>query len=161
MADNYTIKIEGLDDVMRSFDQIPKKIVARAFFKALQASGYVIEKEVLIRTPVRSRLYFKGTLMESMLPMRGSGALRAAITTVVTLDSKSRGGYLEVGFGELGYIARFVEYGHRLVTHRPGKKEIGQVPPYPFMRPALEAATEIALDTFTATLSEYIAEGEF
>lgn len=54
------------------------------------------------------------------------------------------------------HVARFVEYGHRLVK---GKKEIGQVPAHPFLRPAFERSEAGAIEKFKDTLREEIAGG--
>lgn len=41
--------------------------------------------------------------------------------------------------------AHLVEYGHRLLSHKPSLKEIGEVEPHPFMRPALDEGADEAL----------------
>jgi hypothetical protein len=45
-----------------------------------------------------------------------------------------------------------------MVTHRPGKKEIGHVPAYPFMRPAFSASGDQAITAFCDTLLAAMAE---
>jgi hypothetical protein len=89
-----------------------------------------------------------------------AGDLRAALMSAVTLDAQFRGGVAEVGFGtKQGHIANFVEYGHRMVGHKPGKKELGMVAAHPFMRPAAEVSADAAIDAFADSLEATLKAG--
>jgi hypothetical protein len=61
----------------------------------------------------------------------------------------------------VAYLARWIEYGHRLVKggksrvglkgkYEPGR-QIGVVPAYPFLRPAYERTERASLDAFAET----------
>ncbi len=129
--------------------RLPRDIVLGGYNRALHAAADVIEAELDLRTPVQIALAGGDLVVEG-------GRLKESIVSVVTLDSNYRGGMVEIGFGKLGYIANFVEYGHRMVTHKPGSKEVGFVPAYPFMRPAAEAAAEPAIDAFAKSLAQTV-----
>jgi HK97 gp10 family phage protein len=131
MADEALIKIEGIEEVCELLQQASRAAMPRALLHGLTAGAAVIEEYVAGRTPDKT------------------GELLADLGTTVTLDSDFQGGIAEVGFGgKQGHVANFVEYGHRMVGHKPGKKELGNVEPHPFMRPAAEAAAEEAIEAF-------------
>jgi HK97 gp10 family phage protein len=132
------LRIEGIEEVSKMLKDAPRDVVARGFLKALGASGSVILQEVANRTP------------------EDEGELIRALKMDVALDSQYRGGVVSIHFGKLSYIARFVEYGHRAVGHKPKKKLLarGKVEARPFMRPALAAAADRAIDEFATALAE-------
>ena len=138
------IQITGLEQVQRNLAEAPAHIVASSYTKALDAGIKVIEAEVAARTPVQVEDY--GLHQES-------GSLLDHIMTTVEIDSSLRGGVAKVGFGKYGQVANWVEYGHRQVTHQPGKREVGFTPAHPFMRPALAAAADAAIEAFAETLA--------
>lgn len=129
------IEIDGVEEVAELFRNAPKESIPSALLKALSEAGRVIEEYMAGRTPDKT------------------GELLANLDISVTLDSDFRGGYAEIGFsGEQGHVARFVEFGHRMVGHKPDKKLLGQVEPHPFMRPAADASAEEALDVFVGVM---------
>ena len=149
------IKVTGITEVQKMLAEAPKSVVARGFLKALDAGAKVFEQELEIRTPV---------LVSALMTVAEKGKhhpgdLRRALMSLVTLDSQFRGGEAAVGYGKQGFIANFVEYGHRMVTHKPGKKHIGQVPAHPFMRPTFDAKADAALDAFAESLIGTLKEG--
>lgn len=134
------IKITGLEDVQRYLDEAPQNVVRKGFQKALAASIGVLKGELQLRTPV------------------DRGELRAAIRSRVKVDSDARGGIASLGFGKQSHVANWVEYGHRMVGHKPGKKLIGQVPAHPFVRPTFDAAADRAVEAFAASFSDSVRE---
>lgn len=140
MADGDFIDIRGIEETIRELERAPERIVKGAFARALTASAAVIMKAVNPRTPVEH------------------GDLKAALTFDVAIDSQGRGGVAKIGFGKLGWKARLVEYGHRMIGHKPGKKQSGQVTAHPFMRPALETSAEEAIEAFRVSLEESVRE---
>jgi hypothetical protein len=146
MADPVTVS--GLEEVQRMLATAPKTIVASGYTRALSAAGEVIAAELEIRTPVKA---------EDTGGILDRGVLRESVTVEVLLDSQFRGGQVKVGFGKNGAVALWVEYGHRLVGHKPGGKVIGSVPPHPFMRPTAEAAGESAIEAFYQSLRGTVA----
>jgi HK97 gp10 family phage protein len=133
--------IEGADEVVKLLQSAPRVVVATGFLKALQAGAKPIVDQLEARTPERD----EGERNEE------TPHLKDNITVDIQLDSQFRGGFADIGFGKLGYIANFVEYGHRMLTH--DEKEIGKIEPKPFMRPAAEAAAEAAIDAFADALT--------
>ena len=140
------IEIEGLDEICHLLESAPKEAVPKALLAGFTAWGEVMQAAIVSVTPVRQ--------------VRSGGdeeypALIEDLAFTVTLDSTFRGGFAEVGFGKQAYVARFVEYGHRQVSHGDSKqtrKELGQVAPHPFMRPAADAVGEEALDAFVSAV---------
>jgi len=137
-----SIRISGFDDVNRQLKQLQKRLEG-AFVKAVEAAVDVIESEVRARTPV-------GETEE------GKRHLRDAIVHVIRVDPLFRFVAGSVGFGNEGYRALWVEYGHRMVSHKPKKAEIGTVPPHPFLRPAFDACKERAVEVFSSVLQSEI-----
>jgi hypothetical protein len=139
---NSPATVEGIDEVIAMLDQAPRVIVAGAFLKALQAAARVMSIELAIRTPSDpNHTEITDKLNESQV-------------TEIILDSQLRGGTVDIGFGKNGHIALWVEFGHRMVGHKPGKKLLGQVAAMPFMRPALDASYEKAVEAFATSMDE-------
>ena len=145
-----SITIEGLEETMAMFEDLPKALILAGFTGALNAAADVLAGELDARTPIR--LGFEG----GELTVEG-GALEEALMREITLDANYRGGLAEIGYGKLGYIANFVEYGHVMLSHR--KKPIegprtpgGMVAAHPFMRPAFDVGKERAIDAFTDSI---------
>lgn len=149
-----SIKVTGIEEVQRMLAEAPKSLVARGYVKALQAGINVFRDELELHTPIR--LAFEG---EDLVV--AGGDLKSALTTAITLDSQFRGGVAAVGYGKLGYIALWVEYGHRMVGHKPGKKVLknSPVPPHPWMRPAFDTKADAALEAFAGSLAATLKEG--
>ena len=146
---DFSIKIEGLEEVVEMLDKAPRTIVARGYLKALQAGANVIADAVEIRTPVKAE--DTGGLLDK-------GELRESLMIDIQLDSALRGGVADIGFGKNGNVANWIEYGHRIVGHKPGKTDSGaSVPANPFMRGAADGCAEAAIDAFTGSLKETIA----
>jgi len=149
-----TITVEGIAETVAMLDDLPKTLVLAGFTGALNAAADVLSAELDLQTPIR--LGFS----DGDLTVEG-GALKAALMREVTLDSNYRGGLVEIGFGKLGYIANFVEYGHVMLSHS-GKQLSGPrtpggfVPAHPFMRPAFEAGKERAIDAFVASIQQTV-----
>jgi len=131
---NELITITGVEEVQKMLAEAPRVAVANGFLKALQAGAQVIQEAVAARTPV------------------DTGKMRDALLTDITIDSSLRGGHAAIGFGKEGHKANFVEYGHRMIGHKPNKKEIGTVAPHPFMRPAAAVSADAAIEAFGDTL---------
>jgi HK97 gp10 family phage protein len=147
MADS-TITVTGLQETLAMLDRAPKLIVARGFLQAAKAAAAVIEEELEIRTPERD----EGERNEDI------PHLRDAMVSNISLDAQLRGVSVSTGFGRAGNVALWVEFGHRLVGHKPGKKDIGTVPAHPFMRPAADAAGPRAIDAFADSLAKTLKD---
>jgi hypothetical protein len=144
-----TIQIEGIEETMAMFEDLPKTIILEGLTGALGAAADVLAAGITV--------WSRKTVEEHCVAPVEVGALREALEKWITLDSNYRGGLAEVGFGKLGYIANFLEYGHAMVGHRKQRKKPetgpktpgGFVPADPRMRPAFDAGKERAIDAFT------------
>lgn len=143
------VTITGLEDVQRMLAEAPRDVVARGYLKALQAGANVIADEVEIHTPVKAE--DTGGLLDK-------GVLRESLMIAIELDAQFRGGIAKVGFGKNGHVALWVEYGHNMVGHKPGKKPSGVVPAHPFMRPAADTKANAAIDAFATSLAQTVRE---
>ncbi len=134
------IQIRGIEEVCALLDSAPSRIVKHAFARALAAAAVPIVQELEARAPAHT------------------GDMKAHLIADIAVDQDGKGGQAQIGFGKQGYIARLVEFGHRMIGHRPNKKELGSVPCHPFMRPAAEAAAQAAVDAFTESMQESLRE---
>jgi HK97 gp10 family phage protein len=141
VANEFTITISGLEETLAMLEAAPKNIVKGAFGKALTAAAVPVVKAVEVRTPVHT------------------GDLKEHLMTDIAVDANGAGGFAQVGFGNEGHTARLVEYGHRMIGHKPGKKELGTVPAHPFMRPAAAESAEAAVEAFGESLTESLEAG--
>jgi HK97 gp10 family phage protein len=131
-------KIKGLAETVKALEVLPDKLVKKALRKALQAGGEVLGNAVMERTPV------------------DTGLLRESVGLAVTVHNDASG-EANVGFGRQDYVARFVEFGHRIVGHKPNKKDTGKhVPARPFIRPAFDASKDKAVETFADVIEEQV-----
>ena len=149
--------ITGLTEVQKMLTDAPGEIVLLSFQKGLSAAGEVIAQEIFVRTPERED---ENTRPDDQIP------LREDISAVVTLDASGRGGVVAVGFKKMAYVARFLEYGHRMIGHEPdkkllhGKKAVGGfVKAQPFMRGAAEVATDRAVQAFQDAVAAALKDG--
>jgi HK97 gp10 family phage protein len=143
------IQIRGLEQVQQHLEELPTLLVARAFAKALDQAGGVMAAEVEARTPIET-----GELSENVI---------VAVEVLV----EKKGGRALVGFdphkrhaGEgasMDSVALWVEMGHREVTHKPKKQEIGHVPAKPFMRGAFETAADRTIEVFAEVLVDSLS----
>jgi len=136
----------------------PKRIAKAAFARALAAAAVPVVEALEPRIPSRNNLFDE----ENFKPLEGtaeSGTLKDALVTDVSIDAEGKGGRASIGFGSKGYIANFVEYGHHMIGHAPDKKELGDVQPHPFMRPAAAASGEDSIEAFAQSLQESMAAG--
>lgn len=140
------ITVAGLEDVQQMLAEAPRVVVASGFLKAASAAGSVIQERLLEATPERD----EGERNEDDAHLIDSSVVE------ITLDSRYRGVQVKVGFGKLGHRALWVEYGHVLLGHKPGKKRLGDVLAHPFMRPAADASAESAIAAFANSLAETV-----
>lgn len=159
MADQMTIKIDGVRELLGWLDQLPTRFAKAALARALAAAAVPIVAEISDRTP-------EGDESERD---ENVAHLVDSIQTVISVDSQGRGGTAEIGFGRMGYLALWLEFGWKLTGHKPGKKFIKNVPENGdmyltgssryFMRNGLDASWERAIDafcdSFSASMDEY------
>jgi hypothetical protein len=145
-----SVHVEGIEDVVEAFTDLPKYMQLAGMHRALTAAGNVLMAAIEPRIPIRLEI------SDGELRVAG-GQLKDAMKSEVTLDSNYRGGMIEIHFGKLGFIANFVEYGHVMLSHA-GKTLTGPKTPggfvkaYPFIRPAVDGCWEQAIDVFTDSM---------
>lgn len=138
---NISVKLEGLDKAQQVMRELGPQLAQRGLRKGLQAGADVLGTAIQAATPIKT------------------GLLKASVGTSVSLSNKDQAGIGAVGFGKQGYVARLVEFGHRIVSKgkKLGKRETGKAAPHPFMRPAFDASAQTAVDAFIRVLRETIA----
>lgn len=115
-----TTKVSGLKELKANLEKLGADVAKGVMTEGLEAGGKVLMAGILPRTPVRE------------------GELAAHITMATEVAPSGTAGEVKVGFGKQGHIARFVEFGHKMVTHEG--KQVGHVPAHPFMRPGFDAS---------------------
>lgn len=141
MAEEFSIAISGIDEACAMLDRVPKETVKVAFSRALAAAAVPIVETLNATTP------------------EDTGELVDHLRTDIAISADGKGGKASINFGDQGYIANFVEYGHRMVGHEPDLKDLGNVKPHPFMRPAASSAAEAAVEEFERSLRETLVTG--
>ncbi|MCU1248688.1 MAG: phage protein gp10 family [Edaphobacter sp.] len=157
MADGLGIRVKGLSELDAIFEEMgdPKRIntAARA---AVRNGAKIVQAAIEERAPERPDLP-----SSTALPV---GALANDIEIHVRTGANGMP-YATIGPGkETSHVARWVEYGHRLVrggrsklnkltgkTSGPGS-EVGIVPAHPFIRPGFEASEAPAREAMMTTL---------
>ena len=141
MADGLEITFEGMGQIRVQYGRaLGLGCRRRSRAEPCGAAGQVVQAAITEAAPVRPVLP-SGTALPP-------GALKADIELhVVKERDGSVSAYIEPG-RYTRHAARWVEYGHRLVRGgrlKKGGAHIGDVPAYPFIRPAFEASEGAAL----------------
>lgn len=147
------MKIYGLDELDDFLRTSPAELANGPVRKALKAGGAVIQAAIVERAPVLLEPESPGS--DALPP----GAIKSDIIVKITVAQGGGTAIIEPGKFTL-HVARWVEYGHRMVRggysrvigkgpnagklRGPGKELERPVPPYPFIRPAVEASIEKA-----------------
>ena len=148
------LSVTGADEVAAYLESAPRVLVAEGWLKALVAAAEPLAVELAVNTPNgKDFAVVRDKLNESQV-------------REIEIDSQLRGGTLTFGFGKNGYIAYFLEYGHRMVGHKPELKQLfskanpGQthVLPDPFMARAANAAFDAVISAFAASLTQSVKQ---
>jgi len=170
MAEEFSFNISGVEEACAMLSEAPPLIAKNAFARAGAASARPIVAALVAASPIME----DGSVHHYPPP----GALKAAVMTDIALDANGRGVQVQIGFGRFGFVARMVEYGHRMFSHfetrelisgglgrkryrkTGGHEDLGKpVTQQPFMRPVAASTGEAAIDAFTESLSESMAQG--
>jgi len=174
MADEE-LAVRGVDSVCAALSRAPMLIVKNCFADALLAAAAPIAQELYVECPVSAKNELFDAETFTALKGTGTGKMKSAVVADVRIDPAGRGGDLQVGFGNQGFKARMVEYGHRCVTHFAEKvllsgrrkryrKSGGHVDtgktaaPNPFMGRAAASSAQAAIDAFDMTLAASIEQ---
>lgn len=144
---DFRVDIQGVEELCKYIDGMPTQSIKRAISKGLVAGAQPIFKAIENRTPVN----YSG-IGGAIKP----GALKKGLLTDVAIRQDGTGGSLTIGFKKsVAFVARFIEFGHRIVGHKPLKKDTGKTfSPRPFVRPALSASQDEALTEFTEAVRQ-------
>ena len=145
-----------------TLDQLAADMRDRIALDATKAASQVIADAMRERAPERVIT----TPHSNAIPR---GALKRDIRVKATLDADAGMVVATIGPSHYAHVARWVEYGHRLVKGGSSKvlgsgktsgagAEIGEVPPHPFLRPAFGESLQQAMETFRATPAQGITE---
>ena len=137
-----TIRMDGLKELDEALlDKAPKQVRA------------------IVRPSLAAAGDWMAALIRQAAPRNTSdhphpaGELESNIESKVSISARNDEATVTVGPSENQFYAYFVEFGHRLVkggysrvdsrgrTRGPGK-EVGNVPPHPFMRPTFDTNAE-------------------
>lgn len=142
------IEVQGLSKVAELLQSVPRVVQLRAHTKALSAGANVIADELERNTPVKPEETGGNSL--------DRGELRESVMIRLEVDQSGRGGQALIGFGKNGYVAYWLEYGHRLLSHgmKAIRRVIGNVSPRAFMRHSLEASAEKAIDAYCTAMRD-------
>lgn len=133
------ITVEGLAETCSYLDGVSEIVATRCVVNGLDAAGEVMEAALWPLVPVDLRAAMNAA-------HGGLGALSTRLTRTIEVDPRGRGGVMELGFGPLGHIALWVEYGHRIVK---GKWDTGKMTrAFGFMRRAFDASSEAAIEAY-------------
>jgi HK97 gp10 family phage protein len=170
---NTAMRVEGLRETFAHLQAMGADKARPIIRKALRKGGLVMREAIAVRAATLTKTQTRQP-RSSALPI---SALRSDIGVHAYLSDD---GDLGVWIGPGKYTthpARFVEYGHRNVKggwsafNKPGKgigfrgpgREVGNVPPYPFIRPAYESTVEEMINVTADSLVtdvERIAAGD-
>jgi hypothetical protein len=153
---DFSINVEGVESVRELLVEFGSECSRQAMLKALTAGSNEIFFALQAHCP---------ELEESGKRSGDSGDehLIDDIRRDIRLNQDGLGGSAEVGFHRQAFKAIWVEYGHWMKGHLPGKKLLigprtpaGFVPGTPFMRMAFDFSSQAAVDKFFESLMESV-----
>ncbi len=121
MADNVTVKVNGIDELKRALAALPSKLRRKALVKALRAGAKVVQKAARAAVPV----------LATSTAYRTRGLLKRKLTVRVSKESRSQGNvgvFVNVKpFGKGGgaknkldpFYWRFVAFGTKAHAIKP------------------------------------------
>jgi|ERR1035441_529188 hypothetical protein len=164
MPEEFSIEVSGIEEACAMLTAAPTLLAKNTFARALSAAAVPVAAGLFEASPIMK----DGSVYHNPPP----GALKAKVMTDVEIDAQGRGGFAQIGFGRLGYVARLVEWGHRMVTRsvfaankKSGKMnayygpERRPVPAHPFMRGVAVSTGEAAIAAFADSAAESLKAG--
>lgn len=161
----FSVHIDGLRELDRKLSELSTTRAKRIINDGLKAGGAVFQEAIAERAPERPDLPSGDALPP--------GALKQDIEVKLTKDDTGLPAVV-VGPGKFtSHVARWVEYGHRLVRggysrliksgrhagkYRGPGSEVGAVEEHPFIRPGYEAAREAAVQATITTIAKGVEE---
>lgn len=119
------VRWTGLEEIREALETMPREIAGAHLRDAVLAGAEVIREQAAANAERHRRT---GTL---------AGDIHAEIDERQTRDDRA---VALIGPGKEGWYGRLLEMGHAIVrgTTRATRRVIGRVPPYPWLRPALD-----------------------
>jgi HK97 gp10 family phage protein len=159
----FTIKIEGLKELDQRRTELGTVEARRVVRDALRQGGEVFRSAVADGVPSK---WPARSAQTTALPL---GALKNDIQLHIGLNGEGLPAAIIKPGKWTAHVARFLEYGHRLVKggnsrmvrdgyHRGPGTQLGDVPETPFIRPAYEAMRATAVDVTVFALVSGIEE---
>lgn len=136
VASNFSVKIEGLEEIRARLNQLEPNIKRRLLVDVMKKSLENALAEAQARAPISNPTVrtTKSGAKYSTLP----GILKRSFRIKKMRSSNPYA--LEVQLQNTAYYALWVEYGHRIVKGRKkNKRVVGSARPRPFMRPTYES----------------------
>jgi hypothetical protein len=152
---SFTASLPGLRELNEKLNALKGPAARHIIHDAVMDGGKVLQAEVQLRAPVRA----SGPHGSAIPP----GALKSDIELVFGFSDGLPAAIVKPG-KYTKHVARFLEYGHRLVRggyskimpggyiRGPGRASSVDVPAYPFIRPAFETAKIAATEAAVASL---------
>ena len=154
------IETKGIAEMKARMRSLSQQVSGPIAQKAVRAGGKVIRDAMIERTPV---LIEKNAGSNALEP----GAVKADIKVRFPAEENKYQATALIGPGrKTSHVARWVEYGHRMVsggqskvlptgkTRGPGNVHEEDVPEHPFLRPAFEASVAEAQSAEVETLRD-------
>lgn len=143
MADTFTVKVHGLEELERELNALPEKFAKTALRTASRKAGQLVQREAMARAPKSGLPIPRGGKDSRWRTVPLSKGIR--VTTRVKGEGV-RGGTIETHIGIIGrvFYGRFLEFGTKFMSKRP------------FLGPAFEALRGTILDTFKLELRKAI-----
>lgn len=153
-------EMSGLNEMVAQMNGLREQVSGPIAKKAVRAAGNVIKVAMVERTPENIE---KNAGSDSLEP----GAVKADIKVRFPANEQVLETTALIGPGaKTAHVARWVEYGHRMV--HGGQSKVGadgrirgngsvgavDVPAYPFLRPAYESALDVAHEAEAEVLQE-------
>lgn len=157
----FSMKIEGLQEIDQKLSALAGPVARQLIYEAVMDGGKVLQNEVRLQAPSRPELP-RGTAIPP-------GALKSDIELHFGFNDQGLPSAIIKPGKYTAHVARWLEYGHRLVRGGYSKvtasgrtrgrgKEIAVVRPYPFIRPAFEAARMTAVDATIESLQKNLPD---
>jgi HK97 gp10 family phage protein len=156
----FSVKLEGFKELDAKLDALGGKLATNVVRDGLRAGGEVIQAAIRDLAPVRPDLP-SGTALPP-------GALAHDIELHIGEEDGKPAAIIYPGT-ETAWAAKFVEYGHRMVSggyskalasgrHRGPGRAIGNVSAHPFIRPGFETSANAAIERSREVITERIEE---
>ncbi len=152
------MRMKGLPETQAAMNALRQEVRTTATRGAVRDGATVIGDAMTAAAPVLDHKTAESTSLEP-------GEMKADIR--VAMGRVDQEGFITAAIGptkRTRHVARWVEYGHRLVkggysSFKRGKlqgvgKQIGDVPEHPFLRPAYETSWQQSIAVFAESLKK-------